>query len=250
MRDDTFVLLTTVPIKAGCEAEYLALVYEVSDQMRHEPTFVDTVLHRSADDAGLFMLQETWRDRADYFAVQMRRPYRARYEARLPELLRAPREMKVFEPLRTDRAEATADSAPVAALERFYAAEANYMAAGGARGGASFAPLAETLAPDVVLHQSPDLPWGGEFYGHAGYEDWARQMSEAFDALEVKDRQLVASGDTAVAICRLVTRSRVNGSTINAPMAQVVRVREGRIVEFRPFYWNAPDYRDAVGSAR
>ena len=32
-------------------------------------------------------------------------------------------------------------------------------------------------------------------------------------------------------------------------MAQVVRVRDGRIVEFRPFYWNVPAYRDAVGNA-
>lgn len=42
--------------------------------MRHEPTFVGTVLHRSTDDPGLFMLYETWRDRADFFSVQMHRP--------------------------------------------------------------------------------------------------------------------------------------------------------------------------------
>ena len=57
------------------------------------------------------------------------------------------------------------------------------MNAGGADAGASFADMAATLDPDVVLHQSPDLPWGGEFRGHAGYEDWARQMSRAFDRL-------------------------------------------------------------------
>ena len=68
-------------------------------------------------------------------------------------------------------------------IARFYAAEADYMNAG----GADFAAMAATLDPEVVLHQSPDLPWGGEFRGHAGYEDWARQMSAAFDRLEVKD---------------------------------------------------------------
>ena len=44
-------------------------------------------------------------------------------------------------------------------IERFYAAEAAYMNAGGGDAGASFAGMAATLDPDVVLHQSPDLPW-------------------------------------------------------------------------------------------
>ena len=35
-------------------------------------------------------------------AGEMKRPYCAEYEARLPALLRSPREMKVFEPLRAD----------------------------------------------------------------------------------------------------------------------------------------------------
>ncbi len=139
---------------------------------------------------------------------------------------------------------------PRQVIERFYAAEAVYMNAGGADAGASFAAMAATLDPDVVLHQSPDLPWGGEFRGHAGYEDWARQMSRAFDRLSVEDARFFTDGDTVVITCRLVTRSRGSGETLDLPMAQVVRVRGDRIVEFRPFYWNVPAYRDTVGSGR
>ena len=133
-------------------------------------------------------------------------------------------------------------SAAVAAVKRFYAAEGAYMKPG----GGDFGALAATLHPEVVLHQSPDLPWGGEFHGHAGYEDWARRMSAAFDELEVKDVQLFARGDTVVAACRLVTRSRATGAVVDAPMTQVVTVRDDLIVDFRPFYWNVPDYRAAA----
>ena len=145
---------------------------------------------------------------------------------------------------------ATAQASPRDVIRRFYAAEAAYMNAGGAEAGASFAGLAATLDPDVVLHQSPDLPWGGTFHGHAGYEDWARQMSRAFGGLDVRDTRFFADGDTVVVTCRLVTRSRASGETLDLPMAQVVRVRGDRIVEFRPFYWNVPAYRDTVGSTR
>ncbi len=141
-------------------------------------------------------------------------------------------------------------SDPIKVIKRFYGAEADYMSAGGAAAGANFTAVAATLAPDVVLHQSPDLPWGGDFHGHAGYEDWARQMSAAFDQLEVADRRFLVEGDTVVITCRLVTRARLSGETLDLPMAQVVRVRGAHIVEFRPFYWNVPAYRKTVRAAQ
>lgn len=142
----------------------------------------------------------------------------------------------------------TRHAVPQDVIRRFYAAEADYMNAGGGDAGADFAPMAATLDPDVVLHQSPDLPWGGEFHGHAGYEDWARQMSRAFDRLDVEDTRFFTDGDTVIITCRLLTRSRASGETLDLPMAQVVRVHGERIVEFRPFYWNVPAYRKTVGT--
>lgn len=49
---------------------------------------------------------------------------------------------------------------PITVIERFHAAEADYMNAGGATAGADFTAMAATLDPQVVLRQSPDLPWG------------------------------------------------------------------------------------------
>ena len=137
---------------------------------------------------------------------------------------------------------------PFAVIKRFYEAENVYMNAGGAAAGTSFAAMAATLDPEVVLHQSPDLPWGGEFRGHAGYEDWASRMSAAFDQLKVKEPQFFTHDDTVVITCRLITRARSSGKTLDLPMAQVVRVRDARIVEFRPFYWNVPAYRAVLTS--
>ena len=141
-------------------------------------------------------------------------------------------------------------SSPRDVIQRFYAAEGAYMNAGGADAGASFEHLADTLDPEVVLHQSPDLPWGGEFHGHGGYEDWARQMSRAFDQLAVEDARFFTDGDTVVITCRLVTRSRATGQVLDLPMTQVVRVRGDHIVEFRPYYWNVPAYCETVRSAQ
>jgi quinol monooxygenase YgiN len=47
------------------------------------------------------MLCETWLNREDFTSEQLKRPYRERYEARLPEILRAPRELSFYEPIRS-----------------------------------------------------------------------------------------------------------------------------------------------------
>ena len=74
---------------------------------------------------------------------------------------------------------------PKQVLQDFYSAEKEYMQSEGLGGTASFDRIAATLDPAVVLHQSPDLPFGGEFIGHKRYEEWAIAMKSIFCELEV-----------------------------------------------------------------
>jgi len=75
-------------------------------------------------------------------------------------------------------------------------------------------------------------------------------MSTLFDKLDVTEQQFFEQGDTVLVVCRFLTRSRVNGQTQDYPMVQVVRVIDGMIVDFRPFYWNVPAYVAAGLPAR
>jgi len=89
-------------VKPGFEAKYRRCSESVLDAMRHETTFINTILHRDAEDPTRFMLYETWADRDDFFDIQMKKSYRSDYERILPSLLRAPREITFFEALRAD----------------------------------------------------------------------------------------------------------------------------------------------------
>ena len=134
------------------------------------------------------------------------------------------------------------NATPRQVLTRFFEAERRYMQAGG-----SFEEFAATLADDVVLHQSPDLPWGGEYVGPQRYEEWARAMSAVFDQVDMRNPQFFEQGDTVVVVGTLATRLRATGETMELPMTQVVTVKDGRITDFRPYYWNVPAY---VAAAR
>ncbi|HYG86428.1 MAG TPA: putative quinol monooxygenase [Azospirillum sp.] len=96
------VFIVSLHVKAGCEDEFQRLLVPVLDAMRHEATFINTVLHQDPADPARFMLYETWADLDDVAEVQMKRAYRSAYEARLPDLLREPRQVQVWRPLRGD----------------------------------------------------------------------------------------------------------------------------------------------------
>lgn len=74
----------------------------VLDAMRHEATFINAVLHQDPEDPTSFMLYETWADEEDVVQVQIHRDYRKAYWDRLPDLLREPREIRSWRPLRGD----------------------------------------------------------------------------------------------------------------------------------------------------
>lgn len=46
------------------------------------------------------------------------------------------------------------------------------------------------MAANVVLHQSPGLPFGGESIGPDRYEEWAIAMS-SIDKLDVKEQDFL-----------------------------------------------------------
>lgn len=80
----------------------MRLLGPVLDAMRHEPSFINCVLHRDPENPSRLMLYETWADLDDLRGAQMQRPYRAAYEARLPTLLAEPRAVRLWQPLRGD----------------------------------------------------------------------------------------------------------------------------------------------------
>lgn len=93
-----------IRVRPGREAEFLDLLHPVLDAMRHEPTFVNAVLHRDPEDPARFLLYETWADLDDVRDVQLHRPYRRAYAEDLPDLLAAERVIGVWRPLRSDPA--------------------------------------------------------------------------------------------------------------------------------------------------
>jgi len=137
---------------------------------------------------------------------------------------------------------------PKQILDRFYAAEALFMAApASSRDPTS---LLSTLSPNLTIHQSPDLPWGGEWVGHEGFVAWGETMTSYFSSLEVLKPKVFerAEGDEVMVFSTLRLRTKA-GEVWERPLTQVVRVDrgEGVVLEITPFYWDVQGLKKLLG---
>ncbi|MEV8321342.1 nuclear transport factor 2 family protein [Streptomyces sp. NPDC059900] len=132
---------------------------------------------------------------------------------------------------------ATAAADSTAVLTGMYEAESRYLAAGGP-GRATFDLLAPYFAPDVVLHQAQALPYGGTWRGHDGMTRFFLAMSETWQTFEIGKQEFLATGPTAVVHTHVRARARATGRELAFPILQTITVRDGRISQVRPFYWD------------
>ncbi|MCZ8377918.1 nuclear transport factor 2 family protein [Mycobacterium sp. CPCC 205372] len=128
------------------------------------------------------------------------------------------------------------DATPI--LRGMYAAEQEYLAAGGP-GVASFSALAAFFASDVVLHQADSLPYGGVWRGHGGLERFFLAMSETWSTFAMVDQRFLATGETSVVETHVDARARATGRRLEFSILQTLRIAGGRIAEVRPYYWDA-----------
>ncbi len=122
-------------------------------------------------------------------------------------------------------------------LQGMYAAEAEYLAAGGP-GTADFTPLAPFFSPDVVLYQAEALPYGGIWRGHEGMERFFLAMSQAWDVFEMLEQQFLSGTSPVVVLTKVHARARNTGRELDFPILQMVTVEHGQITEIHPFYWD------------
>ena len=116
-------------------------------------------------------------------------------------------------------------------LRAFDAAEAAYLTE-----GAEFERMAAHLAPDVVMHQASSLPYGGEWHGYEGFQEFIAAMGETWDGLWFDEQQFLSDRDRVVVYSRGRLRARRTGRTLKTSLLQWISFRDGLITQFRPYY--------------
>lgn len=93
----------------------------------------------------------------------------------------------------------------------------------------------EGMDPEVEWHNPAESPEAGV---HRGYEavkrDWA-QTSDFFEDFAIELEQFFDAGDEVVVFLRYRGRGRGSGVEVDARMAHVLTVRDGKAIRVRQF---------------
>jgi quinol monooxygenase YgiN/ketosteroid isomerase-like protein len=225
----------TVVVRAvarpGAEQRAIDEMRTLIAAIQRNPDCSEFSFHRGRDEPSHFLMYETWRD-VEALQRHMTLEYFREYEEIVDEIW-AEREWELFTRLsRFATQEQSAAARPHEVLQRFYAAEEAYLEDG------DFGPVAEVLAPDVVMHQAESLPYGGVWRGHDGFRRWMEAFAAQWESLAVTEPRFLSSGDVVLVLSRVIATGRATGTRVTWPLAQVITVRDGRIAEIRPFYWD------------
>jgi uncharacterized protein len=96
----------------------------------------------------------------------------------------------------------------------------------------------DTLSPDIVwrlVGRPVDVPYAGEFRGHAGTQKFLEGLVGALDILEFGPSEVIDAGDKIVALGRERCKVKATGRTYETDWVHVFHLKDGKIVRFQEF---------------
>lgn len=107
--------------------------------------------------------------------------------------------------------------------------------------GRDQAALQEVYHPEIVIHEAPSMPYGGDYHGHKGALQHVNGYYQTWDALRPAAWRplppifLDTTEDSVVVLWREEAVEAVSGSRIDLPALGIFKVRDGQIVESSMF---------------
>ena len=107
----------------------------------------------------------------------------------------------------------------------------------------------EMMDPNIEAHDAPEAPDATVHYGpDAVRRDW-EQMFALFEDFTIDIEEVFDAGDELAVFLRLSGRGRESGAEVDARMAHVWTIREGRAIRLRQ-YLDRTEALEAVGLSR
>ena len=88
-------------------------------------------------------------------------------------------------------------------------------------------------APDVEVHDRPEIPDPQVYRGHDGVLDSLRVSQAAFTGLDVVPEEFVDAGDQVVVVIHFHGSGRMSGVPIDERLAHLLTIRDGKAVRMQ-----------------
>lgn len=101
--------------------------------------------------------------------------------------------------------------------------------------------------PDITIYEAESLPYGGSYRGANGVDRLSRLVYETWDDMEFRLEEVTAGGDRTVALMHFSAKGKKTGKTFSFPIAEAWRFKDGKAIEWRPFYFDTKKCCEVFG---
>ena len=103
---------------------------------------------------------------------------------------------------------------------------------------------------DIQVFEADSLPYAGVFKGPENFVGLIQQVFGTWEDVVHTINHVVADGEFVVILANMAGRAKTTGRTFSVSMAEVWRLRDGKVIEIRPHYFDTKALHDAhYGSA-
>jgi ketosteroid isomerase-like protein len=105
----------------------------------------------------------------------------------------------------------------------------------------------ELLSPDLVIHEPPSLPFGGDWTGRDALRRLFARVMGIWESPQVEIESIVGDDVHVVALLRFTMTSKAKGRTFTQPVAEVSVIEDGVIREMRIHYFDTAEVAREAG---
>jgi ketosteroid isomerase-like protein len=140
----------------------------------------------------------------------------------------------------------------VEVVERFESLMAARGDVDGVSGMQRMEKVLELLDENVAFRPSASVPGhGGDWIGHDGFLNMCKAYADVWQPPEgLRFEFLDGGGDKVVILASFTRTSRHTGRSIPIQMVEIVTVRDGKIAELVPYFYDTVGMVEAAGGAK
>lgn len=105
----------------------------------------------------------------------------------------------------------------------------------------------QDFADDCQLHEAASLPYGGMWVGPVSIGKGVQHIFSAFEDFDFVILNYLTGGDEVVVHVMLSGKSPKTGKVFSMPLLEKWRLRDGKIIEVRPFYFDTARVNECFG---
>ena len=105
--------------------------------------------------------------------------------------------------------------------------------------------LFEQMHPEIVWEDSPKMPDSRSYVGIENVRRYLESFARLWDELRWEPEDVIEADGLMLAFVRLTARGKSSGATVDAEIAHLYRLRDGKVVHVRTFFDRAEARREA-----